>query len=37
MKRFSGIFSPSWILALGLLAGCSGEPSAGRDDPRAVA
>ena len=37
MKRFSGIFSLSWILALGLLAGCSGEPSAGRDDPRAVA
>jgi len=29
--------SLSWILALGLLAGCSGEPSAGRDDPRAVA
>ena len=31
VKRFFGIFSLSWILALGLLAGCSGEPSAERD------
>jgi len=37
MRKFIWVLSISWILAIVLLAGCSGEPSAGRNDPRAVA
>ena len=39
MKRIVGVLSLSWILTLGLLAGCSGEPAARKaaDDPRVTA